>query len=397
MPVETGTKISLTAHGVLIGLALFGGPLFDSDDSHAIQISEVSIVTSSEFEAMMSASPAPVLEVPKQSLPTLVEEMDAAAAPVEDTAPETPEVPEVETPPTPDETPDLNALSEPQQPALVVESPNLTEQANDSVGTTLVVPDSPVLGQETDGLREPDQLALLQPQPRPAPRIDTTEAPKPETDAAIAEQVTQSTTPDATATEQAEEAEEAAPEESATQIVSDPVEDPNSAAPVKSSRPRGRPTDIAAKAQKAKDEADKLVAAATAKAQKEAEAKAIEEALLQATSDVAPSAPAGPPLTSSEKNGLVLAVQQCWNVPVGLQNASDLVVVLAVELTPDGALVSSPTLIEPSGTPQGTTRQAFEAGRRALIRCAPYDLPRDKYEQWRQLEVVFNPKKMVVK
>ncbi|MCP5075092.1 MAG: hypothetical protein GY947_17600 [Rhodobacteraceae bacterium] len=389
--METGTKISLTAHGVLVLLALFGGPLFDSDESNAIQISEVSIVTSSEFEAMMSASPQPQVEVPKQVLPEL--ETETVAAPEEETAPEIPEQPEAETAPTLDELPDLAALTVPEQPELAVETPNVADQANDSVGSTLVVPDGPVADQETDGQQQPDQLVLLQPQPRPAPRVDTTQAPKPDTDAEAAEEAVEATMPDEAATEQVDEAEEAAPEESATQIVTDPVDDPNSAAPQKSSRPRGRPRDIAAKADKAKKEE----AEAAAKAQREAEAKAIEEALKQATAEVETPAPSGPPLTSSEKNGLVLAVQECWNVPVGVQNAGDLVVVLAVELTPDGALAGSPKLIEPSGTPQGTTQQAYEAGRRALIRCAPYNLPREKYEQWRQLEVVFNPKKMVVK
>ncbi|MCP5087096.1 MAG: hypothetical protein GY952_09880 [Rhodobacteraceae bacterium] len=389
--METGTKISLTAHSALILLALFGGPLFDSDESNAIQISEVSIVTSGEFEAMMSASPQPQFEVPEQSLPA--SETETALAPVEESAPEVPEQSAVEKPATPDASPDVNALNVPEQPELEVETPNLADQANDSVGSTLIVPDSPVSDQETDGQRQPDQLALLQPKPRPAPRIDTTEAPKPEIDAETAQETVEATTPDVTATEQVEEAEEAAPKESATEIVTDPVDDPNSAAPAKSSRPRGRPSDIAAKADKArKDTAEAAVAA-----QREAEAKAIEEALKQATNEADTPKPSGPPLTSSEKNGLVLAVQECWNVPVGVQNARDLVVVLAVELTPDGKLAGSPKLIEPSGTPEGTVRQAFEAGRRALIRCAPYSLPREKYEQWRQLEVAFNPQKMVVK
>ena len=53
-------------------------------------------------------------------------------------------------------------------------------------------------------------------------------------------------------------------------------------------------------------------------------------------------------------------------------------------------------LIEPSPAPDGRFQQAYEAGRRALIRCSPYaDLPRDKFGQWRNIEVVFNPEGMV--
>jgi hypothetical protein len=42
-------------------------------------------------------------------------------------------------------------------------------------------------------------------------------------------------------------------------------------------------------------------------------------------------------------------------------------------------------------------KQAFEAGRRALLRCGPYDLPKGKYEQWKDIEVTFNPQNMVVR
>ena len=46
-------------------------------------------------------------------------------------------------------------------------------------------------------------------------------------------------------------------------------------------------------------------------------------------------------------------------------------------------------------TPDGF-EAAYRAARSALIRCSPYgDLPREKYGQWRQIEVVFNPEGMV--
>jgi hypothetical protein len=111
----------------------------------------------------------------------------------------------------------------------------------------------------------------------------------------------------------------------------------------------------------------------------------------------ATSLPVGPPLTNSEKDGLKLAVQRCWNVPAGLREAQELKVVLAAELGADGGVINaSIRLIEPSPAPDGRFQQAYEAGRRALIRCSPYSaLPRDKYAQWRNIEVVFNPEGMV--
>ena len=104
----------------------------------------------------------------------------------------------------------------------------------------------------------------------------------------------------------------------------------------------------------------------------------------------------GPPLSNAEKDGLKLAVQRCWNVPAGVRDAQELKVTLAAELAADGAVINaSIRMIEPRSAPDGRFQQAFEAGRRALIRCSPYDLPRDKFGQWRNIEVVFNPEGMV--
>ena len=102
-------------------------------------------------------------------------------------------------------------------------------------------------------------------------------------------------------------------------------------------------------------------------------------------------------MTGSEKNGLKLAVQKCWNVPAGLRDARELKVVLAAELQANGQVINaSIRLLEPSPAPDGRFQQAYEAGRRALIRCSPYgDLPREKYAQWKSIEVVFNPEGMV--
>ena len=413
--MDTGTKISIGLHGVILGLAAFGGPLFDSDESKAIQVSEVSIITSTEFDGMMSRAPAPELQEPQQ--PQSTAETETAQPPVVEQPVVEQPAPEPQTPAVEESAPDVTDLAEAAQPDsppdIPVESPETAEQAQEATGSSLVSPDAQVAQEDSSGQVAPDQLALLRPKPRPAPRVSDQVAPKPPSDAETAKETVESTTPSETPAEQTESKEEVAPQESTTEIVTEAEEDPNSLAPVKSSRPKGRPSDIVARAQAAKDaaakareqsasdqaaadkaesdtaEADRLAAA------KDAQAKAIEAAMKAATAEAAQSV--GPPLTGREKGALVLAVQECWAPPIGVQDAADLVVTLSVELTPDGKLVGNPKLVEPSGTPQGLVQQAYEAGRRALIRCAPYDLPKEKYEQWRHIEVVFNPQKMVVR
>ena len=112
----------------------------------------------------------------------------------------------------------------------------------------------------------------------------------------------------------------------------------------------------------------------------------------------ATSLPLGDPITGAERDGLKLAVQRCWNVPAGLRDAQELKVTLAAELTAQGEVISTARSgwSTPRSAPDGRFQQAFDAGRRALIRCSPYtDLPRDKYARWRNIEVVFNPEGMV--
>lgn len=329
--MEIGTKISGVVHIGAIGLMVFGGALFKAPVSEAVQISEVSIITSDDFAVLQSTAP--------------------------ETSPEEAKAPEIKVP-------------EPTQEV------------------------APAIERPAD-IKDPEpeeQVAMIAPEPTPAPRIDTQSAPKPDINAKEAETIQEEATPDETATETAEPVEDQAPKEAATEIVIE-AEKPSEYAPTTSRTPRSRPRDM--KERVAEINAPVLVEPAPVQ---DNTADEIAKALAQAESENnRPVLPVGPPLTGGERAGLVLAVEKCWNVPIGLQNADDLVVVIAIELNRDGKLMGSPKLIDPVGTPTGTTRQAFEAGRRALIRCAPYDLPSEKYEQWRQIEVVFNPEEMAVR
>ena len=56
-------------------------------------------------------------------------------------------------------------------------------------------------------------------------------------------------------------------------------------------------------------------------------------------------------------------------------------------------------LLSSSGGSDAAARQAFEAARRAVIRCGArgFDLPADKYSHWQDVEMTFNPEKMRIK
>ena len=75
-------------------------------------------------------------------------------------------------------------------------------------------------------------------------------------------------------------------------------------------------------------------------------------------------------------------------------------VIVGVTFSIDGRPeTSSINMVSAEGGDDAAARQAYEAGRRAIIRCGAngYDLPAEKYNEWRNTEFVFNPEKMRIK
>ena len=63
------------------------------------------------------------------------------------------------------------------------------------------------------------------------------------------------------------------------------------------------------------------------------------------------------------------------------------------DATPEGDV----RMIDYTGGSEAAARQAFEAARRAIIRCEGsdgYGLPPEKYDAWRDIEITFNPEGM---
>jgi hypothetical protein len=106
------------------------------------------------------------------------------------------------------------------------------------------------------------------------------------------------------------------------------------------------------------------------------------------------SLPSNPPLSVGEKMALRVAVQDCWNVGSLSSLALETTVVVAVSLTQDGKpVVSSIRQVGSEGGTSASVSQAFETARRAIIRCGArgFQLPNDKYDQWKDIELTFSP------
>jgi hypothetical protein len=360
---ETGTIISGAGHAALILWVILGDWLFTRDDAPMVQVSEVSLMTSAEFDAMAAAVPASPDPMPADT-PAPAPDM-AQPAPVPSDAP----------PPT----------SEPE----AVPDPPLPENGGVVDAEILpVVPDAPppVAMAPTDS-----------PRPKPAPRVAPVpvDAPDPAIDTAEAPQ--DAITPDPTSEPQVVQPETApmVQEEAGTVLETEANRDEQvmaSGAPLTSPRPKGRPAPaplaerpVEAPVPTPVDDIADAIAGAVAEA-------------VTAPDTPEPTggtnAPQGPPITSGERDALRVAVQQCWNVGSLSSDALQTTVILAVSVAETGIPdAGSIRMISSTGGTEAGARGAFETARRAIIRCGArgFPLPPEKYEQWRELELVFNP------
>jgi len=98
-------------------------------------------------------------------------------------------------------------------------------------------------------------------------------------------------------------------------------------------------------------------------------------------------------LSQNELDALRNRLRQCWNVPVGLAEARDLIVTVRIQFNKDGSLSAEPRLMNQVSHPAFTA--ASESALRAIRSCAPYSfLPVAKYEAWKDVIVDFDPRDM---
>ena len=98
-------------------------------------------------------------------------------------------------------------------------------------------------------------------------------------------------------------------------------------------------------------------------------------------------------LSQNELDALRARLRECWNVPVGVAEARDLIVTVRIQFKPDGSLQTDPRLMNSGSHP--AFQVAAESAMRAVRTCAPYSfLPAAKYEAWKDVIVDFDPRDM---
>lgn len=359
----TGSYISAVGHVGLIGWLIVGWGL--SSEPLRIETMEVSVISGEEFDQMRArTTPEPGDAEPTAPVPPVIDETPppppAAEEPTETaSSPDPVEQPVVETPPPPPPEPVVTEVEDQPPPAPVV-------------------PEAPPPAPELEVTPEAT--------PPQAPTVASTISEPPSPDARIDDVVREEVVPDVTAEAEiaVEEEDPTAPEETTTQIV---IED---LAPSRSVRPVTRPSRPAppAETQTAQDEPTPTEPAANID-----DVNAALGAALAATD--APAVSAGPPMTGGERESFRISVNRCWNVDPG-SVAARVTVEVGFSLTLDGSVIGNEVRLLSSDGDQSAMSTAFEAARRAVLRCQSggYQLPADKYDQWKDVVITFDPSGM---
>jgi len=99
-------------------------------------------------------------------------------------------------------------------------------------------------------------------------------------------------------------------------------------------------------------------------------------------------------LSLSELEALRARLAQLWTVPAGAKDPQELVVLVRIKLNRDGKLAAPPVVLSSGSSP--LFMAARDSAIRALFRGQPYDMLKpEHYEQWKDVEITFDPRDMI--
>ncbi|MCH2094560.1 MAG: cell envelope biogenesis protein TolA [Rhodobacteraceae bacterium] len=392
--MHIGHYISGAAHLGLIGWMLVG----DVFEPPPFEVTEVAILSEEQFLAL--AQP-PVPDAQPRVAP------DDPVAPVAPEPPEDAEAPadpdpiaepKPEPDPVPSADPEVEQEPRPQVPALPQPDTVPFVDARPPQDP-IVLQDPPVLvAPEPEVLPEPEPdvapVASIRPQARPAPRVAPEPVVQPDPDVELGEVDQPAVDPEGPAEDVKEQQDAEAPEAAARDIVTEAEKAEAQEAPVASLRPRARPRPLVA--EDAQTPIEDSVQQEAREPETQAAVKAALAAVLGGNADATTDSPLGPPLSAGEQDALRAAVQDCWVVDVGSQ-AANVTVVVGMDMERSGRVISSTIrLVSATGGTGAAVETAFQAARRAILRCQKggYPLPPEKFDQWKEIEMTFNPSKM---
>ena len=105
----------------------------------------------------------------------------------------------------------------------------------------------------------------------------------------------------------------------------------------------------------------------------------------------------GDTLTATQIDAVRQTIRKCWHFPAGLKDVESLIVDIKLEVDRNGYVKKAETVDTARKNSDPGFRIAAENAERAVLdpACNPLPLPKDKYNEWKELELSFNPKDMM--
>jgi outer membrane biosynthesis protein TonB len=98
-------------------------------------------------------------------------------------------------------------------------------------------------------------------------------------------------------------------------------------------------------------------------------------------------------LSQSELDAMRAKLASLWNVQPGVEHPEELFVTVRIRLTPDRRLAAAPQIVSSGNSPR--YQAAAEAAVRAVLQGQPYNMLRtETYDQWKYMDIDFDPKTM---
>ncbi len=99
-------------------------------------------------------------------------------------------------------------------------------------------------------------------------------------------------------------------------------------------------------------------------------------------------------MSQSEIDALRARISSCWSPPPGIDANSKVYVVLRVLFKADGTLSHEPVLVEATASTLGPA--LADSAKRALLLCQPFTMLKpEHYDQWKDLELKFDPHELL--
>lgn len=121
--------------------------------------------------------------------------------------------------------------------------------------------------------------------------------------------------------------------------------------------------------------------------------QAITGATLNASASLGSTHGTAATLSQSELDAMRARLASLWNVQPGIEHPEELYVTVRIHLGPDRRLTQPPQVVSTGSSPR--YQAAAEAAVRAVLQGQPFNMLREEtYDQWKFMDIDFDPKSM---